>query len=269
VSASTILTPAQRRHFLEKGYVILKGCFTKKAAAPWIADAYARLGCDPRDRSTWKEEKCALPGTRAVMVDDFAPRAFEATCELIGGEDRLLGGRSKLSWSDSFLIKFPCGDPAAADIPATHRHWHIDGAEVHYLDDPVGLLNYVVWSDLKPRGGGTFLVPDSIGRIARLLAARPEGVDRAEISRAAREMVADAEEVVELTGKTGDVVLAHPFMLHSESRNIAAPPRFFTVRGVDLGERLNFNRGAKNEFSLVETAVLNALGVERLDFKRK
>jgi hypothetical protein len=263
------LTPAERLHFLEHGYVFLKGCFTKKAAAPWIADAYVRLGCDPRDPKTWKEEKRALPGTQAVKLAEFAPRVFEAACELVGGEDRLREGRTMQTWSDSFLIKFPCGDPAAAELPLEDYGWHLDGDETHYLDSPLGLLNYVVWSDLKPRGGGTFIIPESIGPVARLLAQNPKGVHRDVMSKAARGMFPSFKRVVELTGKTGDVVLAHPYMLHSESRNIFERPRFFTVRGLDLRAPMNFNRKDKKDFSLVETAVLNALGVERLDFKRK
>jgi hypothetical protein len=269
MTAAAVLTTAERRHFLKKGYVILRGCFTKKMAAPWIKNAYDLLGYDPRDPATWKEEKCSLPGSQAVLLSDFAPRVLDATFELLGGEDRLRDGRVKQSWSDSFQIKFPCGDPSAAEIEMKYHGWHIDGDEVHYLDSPLGLLHYVVWSDLKPRGGGTLIVPPSIGFVARLLALHPEGLHRDAISKEALARFDGFKEVVELAGSAGDVALVHPYMLHSESRNIHEPPRFFTVRAMDLREPLNFNRKDRKKFSPVESVVLNALGVDRLDFKRK
>ena len=244
--------------------MFLRGCFTEEAAAPWIAGAYERLGYDPRDRRTWKEAKCSLPATRSEALSALAPRALEAVCELAGGEERLLGGRPTQSWSDSFIIQFPRG---GAEIPLADMNWHLDGEPPYFLDNPMGLVTYVLWSDLKPKGGGTFIVPDSIGHVARFLAGHPEGIRREALPT--RRLFESCKEFVELTGKTGDVVLVHPFMLHSESPNIAGAPRFFTARVVELNERLNLNREKKSEFSLVETAILNALGVKRLDFKRE
>ena len=269
MTAAKALTPAERRHFLAKGYVILKGCFTKKAAAPWIKNACALLGYDPRKPAAWKEEKCSLPGSETVHISEFAPRVLDATFELVGGEDRLREGRTMQTWVDSFVIKFPCGDPAAGEVDMKRHGWHVDGDEMHYLDSPLGLLHYVVWSDLKPRGGGTLIVPDSIGFVARLLARHPEGIRREALSLEVLARFDDFKEVVELTGSAGDVVLVHPYMIHAESRNIQGPPRFFTVRGTELLEPLNFNRKDPKEFSPVESAVLNALGAKRLDFKRK
>ena len=258
------LSPAETRHFLEKGYVFLRNCFTEETAAPWIAGAYERLGYDPRDPKTWKEAKCALKGMRSEALSALAPRALEAICELVGGEDRLLGGRQTQSWSDSFIIQFPRG---GAEIPLPDMDWHLDAEPPFFLDHHMGLATYVLWSDLKPKGGGTFIVPDSIGHVARYLARHPEGIRREDLET--RRLFESCGEFVELTGKTGDVVLVHPFMIHSESPNIAGEPRFFTARVVELRERLNLNRENKGEFSLVETAILNALGVARLDFKRK
>ena len=263
------LTEAEARHFLEKGYVVLRGCFTKKAAAAWIAEAYERLGCDPRDPKTWREEKCALPGTRGVVVADFAPRAWEALCGLAGGEERLLGGRTKQTWSNSFIVKFPCGDLRASRIPLRERawSWHKDGEDLQFLDSANGPLMYVYWSDVKPNGGGTVILPESLGPVARHFAAHPEGADKKKLD--VKSIVRSCGDLVELTGSAGDVILVHPNMLHSESRNIAGAPRFFTVRIAELNEPLNFDRRNRNEFSPVESVVLKSLGVERLDFKRR
>jgi hypothetical protein len=261
------LTKSEIGHFLKKGYVILRNCFPKEAAAPWVAAAYQKMGCDPRDPATWKQEKVALPGTDSVIVADLAPRAWKGICSLVGGEDRVLGGVLKQSWSNSFVVKFPCGDPEAANVPMRDRHWHKDGEEFQYLDSPVGLLTYVYWSDVVPGGGGTLIVPDSLGPVARFWAERPEGAAKQKLDVCG--IVSNCREFVELTGSAGDVILVHPNMIHSETRNIAGPPRFFTVRIVDLKEPLNFNRKDAADFSPVESVVLKSLGVERLDFKRR
>jgi hypothetical protein len=258
------LTEAEAKHFLDKGYVSLKGCFTKEAAEPWITAAYKRLGCDPRDPKTWKKSRTALPVSQNVIVGDFAPRVWEAICGLVGGEERTLG-RHTQSWSDSFIVQFPCG--RAAPAFSRDRAWHKDGEDLQFLDSPLGLFMYVYWSDAAPGGGGAFIVPDSLGPVARHWAEHPEGADKQKLDTSS--IISSCKEFVELTGSVGDVILVHPNMLHAESDNAAGPPFFFTTRGVELGAPLDFNRKNKSEFSLVESVVLKSLGVERLDFKRR
>ena len=55
--------------------------------------------------------------------------------------------------------------------------WHKDGDFFrHFLDSPEqGLLTFVLWSDIEPRGGGTFVAADSVPVVARTLAAAPGG----------------------------------------------------------------------------------------------
>ena len=126
------------------------------------------------------------------------------------------------------------------------------------------MLTFVFWTDVGPKGGGTFLACDSIAHVARHLRAHPEGVAKQEIPCGARHF----QDFVELTGEAGDVVLLHPFMMHSESRNVSGRPRFLTARIVELKEPMNFNRSAAGEHSPVELAVLRGLGDKRLDFRR-
>lgn len=70
----------------------------------------------------------------------------------------------------------------------------------------------------------------------------------------------------EITGEVGDVVLLHPLMLHSASKNHLRIPRFITNPPVSLKEPFNFNR-ENGDFSLVEKKTLKALGVDRLDYE--
>lgn len=72
---------------------------------------------------------------------------------------------------------------------------------------------------------------------------------------------------VEITGEVGDVVLLHPLMLHSASKNHLRIPRFITNPPVSLRDPFNFNRENPDDFSLVERKTLKALGVCRFDYK--
>ena len=89
------------------------------------------------------------------------------------------------------------------------------------------MLVIPIYKDIKPRGGGTYIAPDSIPMIARYLANHPEGVlptglsftpststyenppDHPEYWSHLKE-VKKCKEFVEVTGDAGDVVLLHP-----------------------------------------------------------
>ena len=154
---------------------------------------------------------------------------------------------------------------------------------MHYLDSPEqALLVIPLFSDIHARGGGTYVAPEGIGHVARYLAAHPEGVvpagppsrlvpstDPADDSQAYthRETAEKCTQFVEMTGEVGDVVLLHPLMLHSASKNFLREARVIINPPVALHEPFNFNREDVDQYSLVELKTLRALGAERLDFK--
>lgn len=72
---------------------------------------------------------------------------------------------------------------------------------------------------------------------------------------------------VELTADVGDVVLLHPLMLHSASKNYLRIPRIITNPPAALKEPFNFDRENPEDYSLVERKTLLALGVDRFQFK--
>ena len=123
----------------------------------------------------------------------------------------------------------------------------------------------MIWSDIEPHSGGTFAAADSVGPIARHLANHPEGLLPGEAGFG--ELIHQCSDFIELTGRTGDVVLLHPYILHSASNNPSGRPRFITNPNISLAEPMNFNRDDPADHSLVELAVLRALDVERLDFR--
>lgn len=66
------------------------------------------------------------------------------------------------------------------------------------------------------------------------------------------------------TGECGDVVLIHPLMMHSASRNSLHIPRVITNPFVGLKEPFNFNREDPREYSLIKKKTLKELGVKAL-----
>ena len=80
-------------------------------------------------------------------------------------------------------------------------------------------------------------------------------------------MIKQCRKFGEVTGEIGDVLLLHPYMLHSSSRNPSGRPRFLINPPVSFKEPMNFNREDPADFSPVERTVLRALDVERLDFR--
>jgi len=51
-----VLTEEQVQSFLDKGYLVVKGCFDAAFAKGWTDQAFTRLGYDPDDDSTWEKE---------------------------------------------------------------------------------------------------------------------------------------------------------------------------------------------------------------------
>lgn len=194
-------------------------------------------------------------------------------------------------WRDSLIVNL--GSPASEnkpDPPQALQGWHVDGDFfVHYLDSPEqGLLVIPLFTDIPPQGGGggTMLYPAGMRAVARHLHDHPEGVSPRMIPRGdpgfdternpgwfnalgsrggddhrGGEEEEGRNEYVEAGGRTGDVYLLHPLMLHSATNNPLRNVRIITNPPVSLREPFNFDR-ADGQYSLVERATLRMLGKE-------
>jgi hypothetical protein len=273
-SENPVLTKHDEEQFLEKGYVRIRECFTREAAAHYSDHIWDRLGYRPDDSSTWAQPSIHMPPQQTIDVATFAPKAWQAACELIGGVERM-SAADAYPWTDAFIVNLWRGadqpwQPASAASPG----WHVDGSWFrHYLDSPEqGLLTIVLWSDVVHEGGATFVATDSIGPVARFLAAHPRGVvpralpdDEAPVFPYA-DLLGECHDFIEATGEIGDVYLIHPMIVHTMSQNVLRRPRFITNSTLRLAEPMRFDRSSSQDYSLVERAVLRALGVDRLDF---
>ncbi len=258
-----LLTDTQVAHFLDRGFIIIQNCFSSEVAAEHRDFAFKRLGYDPEDPETWVEDRVHLPSMHRFPIREFAPTAWDAVCDLLGGEQRVIDPNA--AWSDGFVINFSVGADGPWEPPSAHtKGWHKDGDFFrHFLNSPEqGLLSLVIWSDILPKSGGTFVACDSVKPITKMLADHPEGLLP---GAGFGDQIHACSDFIEITGKVGDVILLHPFILHSQSQNPSGRPRFVTNPPVALKEPMCFNR-EDGDYSPVEQSVLNALGVAKYDF---
>ncbi|PSK38126.1 hypothetical protein B9Z65_1317 [Elsinoe australis] len=267
-------------HFMQHGWLKLPDCFPQEQADKLVSTVWTRLGMDPKDKSTWHTERTNMPRHTEFLASDFAPKAWSAICELLGGKERIADYHK--NWNDALIVNLGTPEGAGEDIPGGDLPgWHVDGDFfAHYLDSPEqGLLVIPLFTDIRPGGGGTYICPPAIPKMAQYLYNHPEGVSPVMRPRAqnpiwknedslqwfcdlAKSMPSDS--FVEATGKVGDVYLLHPLMLHSASNNKLRELRIITNPPVSLNEPFNFDRENPDDFSYVERKTLKSLGKDRL-----
>ncbi|KAL8371478.1 hypothetical protein RB595_001325 [Gaeumannomyces hyphopodioides] len=245
----SVLTDAEKEHFLEHGWIKIKGAFTRQQAEEMTKDVWVRLGMSPTDKSTWTEKRINMPHHGTFDASEFAPKAWAAANELCGG---------------------------GVDVPPQDLDgWHVDGDFfVHYLDSPEqGLLIIPLFTDIVEGGGGTVIAPDAMPAVAYHLYQHAEGVSPHMVPRGEPDfekegnlewfnnLAASSTQFMEATGDAGDVYLLHPLMLHSASSNPLRRARIIANPPVMLRAPFCFNR-PDGDYSLVELRTLRALGKE-------
>jgi hypothetical protein len=280
MSTYRILTDAHVQSFLDKGYLVVRDCLERDIASRWIDQAYERLGYDKDDPSTWSKDIVWMDHKNQLPIREVAPKAWAAILDVVGGEDRLetkvwripesghFSTINSFEWSDAFIANFHRGADQPWQPPSAKvTGWHKDGAYFrHFVDSPEqALLTIVLWSDMLHQGGGTFIAPDSVRVIAKILYEHPEGIPARDFDFTP--IINQCHEFEEVTGKAGDFVILHPYMLHASSQNVLRKPRFMSNPPIVLKEPMNLNRANPQDFSLLERATLHYLGLERYDFK--
>ncbi|KAF2835882.1 hypothetical protein M501DRAFT_940996 [Patellaria atrata CBS 101060] len=279
------LTQEDVDHFLHHGYIKIPACFTQSQADAVTANLWTRLGMDPHDKTTWTTERTNMPFHTSFSAATFAPKAWAAICDLLGGEDKI--SPEFAEWRDALIVNLGTAEQEQEGVPETEEQrqesmrnlegWHVDGDFfVHFLDSAEqGLLVIPLFTDIVSGGGGTAICPEGIAKVAKHLEKHPEGVSpRMSLKRDPEfarekdlrwfcEVARSCSGFVEATGKVGDVYLLHPLMLHSASKNPLRRVRVITNPPVSLRENFNFDREDGN-YSLVERKTLNALGKDRL-----
>lgn len=241
-----MLTDQQLDDFHGKGYVRLDGALTADEAASMRERMLSRLrrnGVDLDDPATWPDYPSDL---QSIRKGDPAP---EDSALVAGAFDSVFAGRAwnpPGHWGQA-LVTFPKAD----EWTVPHRIWHLDHPYSQPPGYPSGVNVFLYADDVEPGQGGTVAIEGSPRLIARFAEAvdvrgrkmkqlrqqfhathpwlrdlaRPTDEDR--IGRFMTETDIDGlpARVVELTGRAGDVVVCHPWLVHSGAPNAGTKPR--------------------------------------------
>ncbi|KAJ5152121.1 hypothetical protein N7492_010416 [Penicillium capsulatum] len=274
------LSAEQIEHFMKRGFVRIPDCFSREKAAEWTADVWSRLGFSPSDKTTWVTECTHMPEHKEEPWKSFAPKAWAAICELLGGEARV--AEDSATVNDAFIVNLGTPETVGKKVEPEHlKGWHVDGDDfVHFLDSPEqALLVIPLFSDIQRYSGATAVCTDAMKDIARHLRNHPQGVSPYMVPRGRvqkymfrrkfkpgfyEQVIGNCDEFYEMTGSVGDVILVHPLMAHSQGVNSLRLPRIITNASVSLKEPFNFNREDPSRYSIVERKTLQVLGKDGL-----
>ena len=256
------LTPEQIDDFVRDGFVVVPQAIDPAWCEEQVQQGFRRLGIDEHDPSSFHVHRTHMPITQGFAYAEHAPAAEKALRQLLGGRELAHAP----IFTDNFIVVLPGAGRPWKPPEAERGGWHKDGDWfLHFLDSPEqAILGVVLWRDIEPRGGGTYFAPDSIGPVARELLAHPEGLRPEQFDFEA--LHGECHDFRELTGRAGDVVWMHPYMLHSLSSNALDRPRVLSNPSSSLAGPMCFKR-PDGAYSPVERCVLHALGVERIAFE--
>lgn len=250
-TTSAGLDAAEIERFCERGFVRIPAALDPTWRTRWLSDAQRRLQHEPErwvkgyaggleryapdDATTWTLPRVDLMGDERVEVAELAPRAWAAMLSLLGGR-----GVATSRWSNYFVINFGERDEPRYQAPEPgDPHWHVDAPHaLRWGSIRNALVGFVLFTDLEPRSGGTFLGVGSHRGIARALKSGADMSDRS----VARELSKDAPHV-EITGRAGDVILAHALLVHAQSPNPSGVARFMANPLVESVEPLDPQEG--------------------------
>jgi hypothetical protein len=257
-----VLSPKQCDQFVEDGYVLVPDVFDRSIADEGCAVVWKAIGRHARGWSS--------PDRPVAWFDNFihlqygwddGPFASVASPKLCAVLDDLLGA-GRWTWNRNFgwwPVLFPgfAAEKAVGDLG-----WHVDSNELHpTLRVPEkAVVAIFYFSDAATGDGGTAVFPGSHLDVARILADVEPGALNDDGVRQRLPVPASSSDIEEVTGRAGDVLFAHPFLVHASNRNTGSSVRFACNPHIDLLGPMELER-AEDEQSLVERAVTRALTV--------
>jgi hypothetical protein len=224
------LSASQIDDFVERGWTILEHAFPATVAQAVRRELGRRIGIDLERPEEWTESRVWL---QEVM--ETPPFTDALTKRFEGGVDQLVGrGRWRL---DRLMGWWPVTFPGFLE-PPYGDDWHVEGgwSHRHIWSPEQAVLNLFCFSTVEPGGGGTKLVEGSHLDAARLFwAAEPEGL---KVDPPINALLNERgwPGVVEVTAEEGDVVLAHPLVVHASNPNHGTRPRVMSQPGFSMTE---------------------------------
>lgn len=267
-----MLSAEQRKEFNERGFLRIPGAFSRTEAAAmedvvWeaVGNKYGACRTDPE---TWNLKY--VSGLQYLRPHPaFQAIGGTVTREVINdlfGE----GSWKKPKHWGQFLVSFPNKDHIW-NVPIG---WHTDFSFLASSTSLFGVMVFSFLADVAPRSGGTAVVAGSHRLVQRFIGTQPrEILGNVRKSREAfmrsnpwlKSLASDGEmpdrieqfmeaehiidgipvQVCELTGESGDIILAHPWILHSGAPNCGNRPRFMLVQRIRLAGDLSESDNAE------------------------
>jgi hypothetical protein len=234
-----MLSQAEIDSFVADGFVAVAGAVPAgvlRACQEEIWSALGDRGVLRDDPSTWREPvvRISCPESEAFAAAGTQPVLWEAFDQLIGAGR----WRRRRGVGGTIPVRFPSqADPGDAG-------WHIEGSIdkggeswVNHRSRGRGLLALYLFSDVDAESAPTRLRPGSHRDAARVLApADDEGLPFMQAARLVARASA-ARPTALATGRAGDVLLCHPFLVHAASwPHTGSHPRIIAQPGVALND---------------------------------
>ncbi|KOR89277.1 phytanoyl-CoA dioxygenase family protein [Paenibacillus solani] len=291
------LSEEQVEHFMEKGWVKIKGAIprelTLEAQQELWNIAEKKFGIT-KDRQSWSLPSYQLSENyrHGVFGPCSTPELMDAIRNLIG-HDRLDERYEKegipFGW---WPINVGVGADEDWNVPI--QAWHWDGLHFrpHVKHPDHGLLMFVLFSDIEPRGGAALLAEGTHKLVVQFLENHSDGMiaykedalslidesnpwlaeltgncvgatgedriikfmERAHLDESGAQL-----KVIECTGEAGDVFLIHPFIYRTGSQNHSGKARIMCNFPVPLQEKMELNREGDLGYSILEQSIRRAL----------
>jgi hypothetical protein len=251
------LTSKEVHSFIRDGFVHVEQAFPKSTADQGRALLWAEMGLSPDEPGSWSQPVIRLSGSGAPPFNSAVNTERLHRCF-----DQLVGpGRwVKRSGIGTFPIRFPnLKEP-------DDTGWHCDGSfgdwpyRLNLRSRGRALLMLFLFSDVGPDDAPTRIkVGSHLDVPTNLAAAGEDGMTFIELAQVLR--TAYTLPTAYATGKTGDVYLCHPFLVHAAQAHRGTTPRFMAQPPLEPVQDLQIER-RDDDYSPVELAVRLGLGSE-------
>ncbi|MCQ9134678.1 phytanoyl-CoA dioxygenase family protein [Streptomyces hilarionis] len=227
------LSNGQVDEFIERGWTVLRNAFSSAVAEAVRRDLGERIGIDLDRPEQWTRPQVWLKKTMTEPpYTDALSERFRSAVDQLVGPGRWEMTREMGWWP----VTFP-----GFDDPPYGDDWHIEGNwfRHHVWSPEQAVLSLFCFSTVDPGGGGTLLADGSHHRAARILwEAEPAGLEADEFDEPLNRVRDDEGRpgVTEVVAQEGDVVLAHPLLLHSSQPNHGARPRVMAQPAFSMTE---------------------------------
>lgn len=232
-----MFTSAEREAFENDGFVRLPGVLSAdeiEAMRERVWRLLERNGVDRVNRSTWQRERTSH--LQAVRRGDPGPHESAAVRHAL---DAVFGSgnwTAPSSWGQ-VLVTFPSEPPWS--LPSAL--WHLDHGYAYPRAPILGVNLFLFVADVEPQGGGTLVLKSSPLLVARFVDT-VEDVAKRRSKELRKRFDRSHPWLRELTGRAGDAVLCHPWIIHATSRSVREQPRLMRACRVYHRELVGWRR---------------------------